>query len=430
MQKGSGVSDRDHNIAVFIRATNDMDHIVPVVHEFMARYPGSKIKTVIADYAADHFDDFRIAHLKNLGAEIMHAADYLEMNPALRKVYFMLAGSPVWAIGLAARKLFSRFYADKKIGKSWLTEKFFSDPRFQNLDAIFYDHNPGIYASITREAQKRGIATIALPHAADNFENYMIADYHLDPYKRLPLDTPYLCDRVIAASAHMKDHLLECKVVTEAQVRVLGSARFCRKWQEFLPSIAPKGEILPSAPGKFKIVFMLPKCDKNSFVPEILRMIKVLSRIKDVEIIAKLHTRLEKFPRFKAQNVRFCAGELESKTLIDWADLTLFTATSVVVDNIRQDKPVLHLRRTFGNKIIFERYIKSWAIDTRDELCAAVMRLQSGEQARTYTTEERKNFLSALIEPSGEGVLGLYVSEIMAAIEEKRARIPQEKNAA
>jgi hypothetical protein len=142
----------------------------------------------------------------------------------------------------------------------------------------------------------------------------------------------------------------------------------------------------------------------------------MLSRMKNMRVAVKPHTRNERFRRFSAPNVKFYGNEISSHALIDWADVTLFSATSVIVDNIKQDKPVLFLRRTIANKIMFERYMKSWSIDCRDDLAQTIFRLQSGEQKRTYSPEEREQLLTALIEPKGKDVLGLYIAEIFAVI--------------
>ncbi len=418
MQKGGSLTAA-RDIAVFIRATNDMDHIVPVVHKYMERFPQAKIHVVIADYLAEHFGDFRIRHLKKKGAEVSHVIDAMEWHPRLRQLYFRCAKSGFMPLTYAARVLL-KFHQDRKIQTSWFAQKFFADACHKNLAAVLVDHNGDLYNAVAEEARKRRVATLSLPHAADNFDNYMIAAKHLDPYKIKPKGKRYPFDRIIAASRHMKDHMLEVGVGTDEQIKILGSPRFCAEWQGILPTIAPDGLKLPETKD-FKIVFMLPKKDKNAFESEVLRMIETASRIKNVQIAVKLHTRAERFGRVRASNVHFYGSEVQSKTMIDWADLTIFTATSVVVDNIRQDKPVLHLRRTMGNKITFERYIKSWSIDCRDELCETILRLQSGAQSRTYTPDEREGLIKALIEPAGADVLSLYVDEIAATSDAVRS---------
>jgi hypothetical protein len=161
---------------------------------------------------------------------------------------------------------------------------------------------------------------------------------------------------------------------------------------------------------------MLPKRDKNSFEAECIRIVETISQIKNVQVAVKLHTRNERFEKFRAPNVRFYGSEVSSPALIDWADLTLFSATSVIVDNIKQDKPVLFLRRTIANKIMFERYIQSWNIDCRDDLCHTIFRMQSGEQRRTYSAIDRDRLIKDLIEPAGKDVLGLYAAEIFMTI--------------
>jgi hypothetical protein len=150
-------------------------------------------------------------------------------------------------------------------------------------------------------------------------------------------------------------------------------------------------------------------------------MIQMLGRIRNAQVAVKVHTRSGTFRRVSAPNIAFCE-DVASSALIDWADLTLFSGTSVVVDALQRNKPVLHIRRACANKSMFDRYIESWHIDCRDDLAKTVFRLQSGEQKRTYSEEEREKLMKALVEPKGKDVLGLYIAEILSTVEKISGR--------
>jgi hypothetical protein len=404
----------------FIRAGNDMDHIVPVIYKLGEVKPGARIFVYLADYLASYDNDFRMKFLASRGVVIRHVTDEFGWPPFVRNLYFRLVKSSFLPVFYAARESL-RAYGSRRIETRWFADRFFE--RHPDLACILHDHNGDLYRAVTARAREKNIATVALPHAADNFDNYMINDRQIDPYKIcVRSKEPYLVDLVIAASQNMRASLIEKNCSSAENTAVLGSPRFCDEWQQILRRIAPAKMKLPETPD-FKIAFMLPKRDKNSFEAECIRTVEMLSRMKNVQVAVKPHTRNERFRRFRASNVKFYGSEVSSHALIDWADVTLFSATSVIVDNLKQDKPVLFLRRTIGNKIAFERYIQSWNIDCRDDLAETVLRMQAGGQTRTYTAEERDSAIAAMIEPKGKDVLKYYVDEILALASRRAQRL-------
>jgi hypothetical protein len=415
-------------IVVFIRATNELDHIAPVIHKMTGQRPDIKFYIYLADYLSEFKGDFRLKHLAARSVVIRHIVDEFRLPAWLRKIYFRMAKSENRYVMNIARRLLLKVFAAKRFEGAWFTNEIFA--RHPGLVCILHDHNGDAFRAITKKAAEQKIASLALPHAADNFDNFMVGFTETDPYRICPVaKQPYSVSRVIASSRHMRDHLIEHNYAPEENIAVLGSPRFCDEWLAILDEITPEGMKMPET-ADFKIVFMLPKRTKNAFEDECIRIVQTLSKIKNVQIAVKPHTRNERFTRFSAPNVKFYGKEVTSRALIEWADVTLFSATSVIFDNIKKDKPVLFLRRTINNKIMMEHYIQSWNIDCRDELCRAVFRMQSGEQTRTYSEADRDNLLANLIEPAGKDVLGLYVAEIFKTIEKVSGRALAQSRAA
>ncbi|MCD8563043.1 MAG: hypothetical protein LRY54_03140 [Alphaproteobacteria bacterium] len=395
----------------FFRGYNDIDHMTPVIDKLRRVRPDYALKIYIADFRNNYRDDYRVQYLQQSGIPVNHIlSEMIGWEP----LYWQLSRLPL--MGEYVQKLIDRL--GHKLLKSSSFCKNFLQKQGTGLKAVLYDHTPDHYASLTIEAKEMGIRTFALPHAVDNWANILTKNTDLDPALLNRTGKPFLADRVIVPNVQQKENFLTLKQITEEQVKVLGSPRFSDEWMDVIRRITPPSN-LPQT-NDFKIVFMLTKVGNNIFEEEVMRQIAFVSRMKGVKIALKLHTRNMKFSQKLSNDIILCGNEVHSQNLIDWADVTLFTATSVILDALKLDKPVLFLRRTVANKLVYEETIDSWAIDCRDDLYRRLEDLKSGKTKRTYTEKERQACLDNLVESAGKNVLDLYVDEIMNVIGEAR----------
>ena len=124
----------------------------------------------------------------------------------------------------------------------------------------------------------------------------------------------------------------------------------------------------------------------------------------------KAHNLFEKDQHYVVQNnnVIIVDNSYHSATLIDWADLTIFTMTSVIFDCLQMDKPALYLKNTHANKLLSENYFTSWQVECRDDLRFHLVNMIKNNNYRPYSKEERKNYCSDCVEPEGKDVLTNY----------------------
>jgi len=266
-----------------------------------------------------------------------------------------------------------------------------------------------LYNRIINHCNKHNITTIAVPHGHNTFDNELIYADHMDidfsdHIKKEQLKFKY----VVYENSIISDRYLQLGIVNEQQIKVLGSTRFCNEWMKKLREILPEAD-LPVLDDKIlKIVFMISKPKYNGHPEEVERTIKYISKFPDVFIFVKPHTRGMKFNMEFGSNVQIVDNDFHSPILIDWADVVLFTMTSVIFDCLKCDKPALYLRSTHSNKLLSERYFHSWEVHCRDDLREFIWALKSNKKFRTYSKEDRDKYCKECIEPNGTDVLGQY----------------------
>ena len=403
------------NLAAFVADDADLDHFTPVLHKFVERHPQARVSVVVYHDRRHFSDDYRVRHLTSLGIDVQHAIASAGTTRAPQPAYFALAGSRRRAFRAAARLWRDVMWRGPRFGSREYAERFFTTEPGRSVAAIVHNHHNPRLAPLVERARRFGVTSVALPHAADNFDNRLTLATRLNYPVRAHL-LPVHGDRIVTSSHIAREVLVAEGRAAPDRVTVLGSARFCGEWQQVLARIAPTAASV-GPDGHFRILLLLPKPESNVFEAELLRIVETICRLPCVFVAVKMHPRSELAGHVRAPNVRFFGDDLSSRALIQWADLTLFSATSTVVDCIVLDRPAVFLRRTMHNKLTVERYVDSWAVDCRDDLCETILRLQSGTQSRTYSREERAALLREMVEPAGADVLKLYVDELEAAVE-------------
>lgn len=415
----TGAKPQSFNLAAFVTDDADLDHFTPILHKYRARDPRARVDLIVADYSRSYRQDFRIRYLASIGVNVRHVVEALGIGPRLQTPYFALAGSRVrplravariWRLVLGHRRLF---------GSSGYAERFFATEPGRSTSVILHNHYLPSLAALSQCARRAGVASVAVPHAADNFDNRMIHE-RMRNYPVPPAFPAAPGDRIIAVSAITRDLMVANGRTTADRINVLGSARFCAEWQQVLARIVPPVSVA-ARDGDFKILVFVGKPESNLFEAEVVRIIDTIRRLPRVHVAVKLHTRTPMAARIEGENVQFFDRESPSRALIDWADVTLFSATSTIVDNVVLDRPVLFLRRTVNSIQTSERFMRSWAVDCRDDLCETILRLQAGQQCRTYSAQERDALIRALVEPAGPDVLNLYIDEIERVTRTARA---------
>ncbi|MAH06462.1 MAG: hypothetical protein CL561_12980 [Alphaproteobacteria bacterium] len=402
-------------VAAFIRTYNDLDHMSPYLHA-MCKDENISLSIFIINLDKSFLDDFRIKYLENNGAQVKHFYDVLGVNSTYYKLIWSLAASNNQYLKLIS-KFISRPIKTKIMGttghiKPWAAAKFFENKNHHEFDLIAYDVAGKFYDTIFKEAQKYHTKCVAVPHSSDNFDNILISNSMVNGGALQHKEESLKADKVILTSAISKEIYIRRGLITVPQGEALGCPRFTKDWIETLLDIIPRTP-LPEYDG-FKIVLFPPKPNRNAFNEEISRIIQLISNIPNVKLGIKVETRTGAFSVPLPKNVIRFPDQVTSSQLIEWADLSLFTATSVIMESVCLDKPALYLEKTMSNRLVIEDYIKNWAIPSRDALYQRIVELRDGKSARTYTVDEREAALNALVynNQKDEEVVQAYTSAL------------------
>lgn len=402
-------------VAAFIRTYNDLDHMSPYLYA-LCKDTKISLSIFIVNLEKSFLDDFRIKFLENSGADVTHFYDVMGVNAKYYKLIWSLAASKNKYLKLLSKCIIhpikTKIMGNKGHIQPWAATKFFENKNHQEFDLIAYDVAGKFYETIFNEAKKYKTKCVAVPHSSDNFDNILISNSMVNGQAMQNKEESLKADKVILTSAISKEKYIARGLTTKSQGEVLGCPRFTEDWIKTLLDIIPRAS-LPEYDG-LKIVLFPPKPNRNAFNEEIGRVIQLISNIPSVKLGIKVETRTGAFSVPLPENVIRFPDQVTSSQLIEWADLSLFTATSVIMESVCLDKPALYLEKTMSNRLVIEDYIKSWAIPSRDALYKRIVELRDGVSKRTYTEEEREAALNALIynNQKSEHVVPAYTSAL------------------
>ena len=128
----------------------------------------------------------------------------------------------------------------------------------------------------------------------------------------------------------------------------------------------------------------------------------ILSKVSGVEVLVKPHTRTGKdagiYRNLPLPNV----ADVSSVELCEWADVMLVIASSIVIEMLKQGKPVLYLKYLHENTTEYEEFGACWTIRDETELQAAVQSLRGAKTEVPYEEKDVARWLSEVIN-GGQG---------------------------
>jgi len=408
---------------------NDIDHSVPIIYKINKDHKNIEIRCVIFDLYNDYRSDFRINYLKSLGIDVCHIVDMIGIEKNLVRGCFDRKYRDVTNLFTKIGSIFANKFIYSKINAlvsnthKLLAPDIFFDQAFggNKSGILVFDHQVNlIYRKLTEYAKINNFLTVSIPHAPDFGTDCDLRSWSIDE-RALTKVQPFPYDYVIQSNIIQKDNMIRRGLCCNSENIVLGSARFSQEWNKKLHFIVPKLK-LPVTPssGTLKIVLMATKPEGRLYKEELDRVIQFICKFPGVFLVIKSHTRGEMYDVEGIENLKVVGNEVHSPSLIEWADLTLFTHSSVVLDNIREDKAVLFLRRVVQDKMGHELITMSWSVRCQEELRDYMWKFIHNKKSRTYTEEERIFCLKAFVEPNNRDVLGDYASFFLTQFEQLR----------
>ncbi len=409
----------------FLRHYNDIDHVTPVIHQWIQS--GHQCDVVLIG-SAKFRRDFRVKYLSYLqGVRVAHMnelfswVDYWKWR--LQMLILTRNVRRIKVIGRLAEKLAERF-DEKKREPLWRhTAEFL-------LHRCFGGNGKGVVAFdwiernsvicvewvevVIAIAKERKLGTVSLPHGDSPHASQLIRRGE----RRVVPDTTFsaarIFDRVVVPNEL-------CAVrfrpfMTGNQLAVLGSPRYCETWLKILSELMPPSPLIRSD-SKLKVVIFLRKANFTTFWEEVSEVVHMIAEFPDIELIIKPHTRsgwkqsLTKDSSIKQlPNVRIAGDDAHSVHLMNWSDVIIDLATSVVFEAVRAKKPVLAADYLIAARSAVAYYMPETELKCRDDVYEKINGFLIRGVADFYVEEHRQRFLREMLDYPDANVLPRYVS--------------------
>jgi hypothetical protein len=284
---------------------------------------------------------------------------------------------------------------------------------------LIFDHalTPKLWiaASLLSAAKSSNTSIIIIPHGVNLF-----SEYPPDVFAKAFLNLKNLdVDYIIVPHKRYSHELLNNGVNSE-KVIALGSARYCREWNGVLQRIVPSGN-LPDTK-KLKVVYMERGADRHGKYKDTIReTIEKISQLEFIHFIFK--------PQPRSNNLFLnihcpieIANDVNSVSLIRWADVVIATISSIILEILEQRKVFLYPRFFHEYRMLFDEMDACWAVNNYQELEGALRKLAREPGYKPYPDENADSFLNEVVYDSqgNSDVLGDYEKVILNSA--KRAR--------
>ena len=313
------------NYVFIVEAYNDLDMIAPIIWKF-TKYKNSNVIIVNTSPKIISSDNHIIKYIRK-----NKFVKYFEIPKKLNDIskYFFSKLKIAWV----HNNYLNKFLIHPK--------KYFDQiPLDKNLPTIVFvsyleDHNA--VRSTLAWAKKHGFTKIFVDHGInpfliekDSYNKYSISPFHI-----------YVVNN---KNSESKISYLENKNIK----KIYSSPRFSEEWSEQLSKIYSKN-LLKFKSNKFRPVFMLSKWKGKDDKKKILSAIKATSKMNDTEVLVKMHTRGQVIKESFPPNVVMVNNDIHSRQLIEISDVIIFTRSSIFLDAILLNKPVVNL--SFATKV-------------------------------------------------------------------------------
>ena len=404
------------NVVFFIRAYNDIDSVAPVAYKLLASGATSRVFFVNQDSRQSFDDDFRIQFLRTLGDVVYIDAlrqtgreGIVRFSRRIRKAAQSFRPTAVLYNRLMLALL-------EKNREQVLREfDFDSLPLTPGEKTVFlFDYNTSVFAKRGFEyAKSRGIPIGLLPHGLRTIDHKGLLQHQRENRTIAGLDNFNHADVLFSNNDNFS---LTFPTQDRGQFRVVGSARYSREWSEILDRITPSVELPQPPEDTVRVCVMLSKWQYDVWKEASMWAMRYLAAQDDYFTIVKPHTRGMDVRAELAgsDNLQVVDNDAHSRRLIQWADVVLFWKSSIFIDALLLDKPLLHMHYATSFRLACADLVSGWNLNSREDIMDWVQRFREDRNARTYTEAECKACLDYYVDDANDDVLQRYVDAVLA----------------
>jgi len=408
----------------FLRHHNDIDHITPVIYKWSESNHHCHV-VFLGKHAL--INDFRIKYIKKLkGVSFSHIRDLLS-NPFYilwRLQTLLLVRSSHISVFGPAIGFFAKIIDRKKRKFVWqhtakqiLTHCFdTNDPGVVVFDWI--ERNSGICVEwvevFISQARNRKLGTVSLPHGDSPHVSQLIRSGERLLVPDVSFSAADMFDKVVVPNEPCSRRFMS--LLSKDKIEILGSPRYCDEW------LTRMAEILPPSPlvrddNRLKIALFLRKERYTTFWEEVSEIIQLIAAFPNVQLIIQPHTRggwkqsLTKDKTLaKLPNVIMADDSIKSAHLLDWADVIIDIATSIVYQAIKKGTPVLSADYVHAGRSASAYFMPETELKCRDDVYKIIDSFIKNGTHSYYIEKNRQHFISEMIDANGSDVLSKYVS--------------------
>ena len=412
------------NIVFFLRAYNDVDHMTPIIWKFIKK---GKTPIVVFHTNLPFKDDYRIRFLQKEGSiKILSMPDekYIKYEKKDRNVIFRLQ-KKIYNLKRDKHSLLGRIHR-----RSFNCIKEIEFLKENNISQCVFEwgtpYNRGeIIEKFFFAAKGLGITTFCLPHGCNMFTHSDVNKSYGNAIVRgrIP-DQSARCeyDYYIIQNPFRRDGFIKWGL-NPVKTFAWGSARFCPEWQQINLSICPKFEPKKQQDNRLKIVFMQYQIDYNLKVDKIWYLLNSIAEDERIQLVIKESTRagkdyhslnfLKKYA--SSPRVEFVGNEAHSPAIIQWSDCVISYGSSIGVEALLQNKPLINPTYLLLNRTFYEKLGVAFSASSKEEV---MMYLNKILQDRSYNVplHKKKLLYKEIIYGGREehGVLENYYNKIKA----------------
>lgn len=409
----------------FLRHYNDIDHITPVISKWVES--GHQCDVVLIG-SRKFIRDYRLEYLRSLdGVRVAHVSEIFSLlgYTKWRLQMLLLTGNvrrlPV--IGQIVRRMADSF-DEKKREPLWqqtasqLLERSF-DPAGNGVIAFdWIERNSVICVEwievVVAMAKSRGLGTVSLPHGDSPHANQLIRRGERKVEPDALFSVAGIFDRLVVPNELCAKRFRP--FLNDQAIAVLGSPRFCEEWLTKLNELMPPSP-LKQSDSKLKIVMFLRKANFTTFWEEVAEVVHMIAAFPGVELVIKPHTRsgwkqsLTKNSAIrKLPNVSIAGDSAHSVHLMNWADVIIDLATSVVFEAVRTRKPVLAADYLIAGRSTVADYMPETELRCRDDVYEKINHFLTEGCDNFYNETHRQRFLKEMLDGADTNVLPRYVA--------------------
>jgi hypothetical protein len=412
----------------FLRHYNDIDHITPVISKWIE---SGHVCDVVLIGNAKFLDDYRIEFLSKLdGARVAHIRELLPPLEFLKwRLQMLLLTSSLRRLltGPLVDAL-TRFYDDRRRQPIWRsTANRLLERTFKEMDGgvVVFDwitkNSPICFEwveTVVSIARAKGYGTASLPHGDSPHVSQLIRHHEWSLKPDTSFSAAEMFDKLVVPNELCATRFRP--FLDDQSIAVLGSPRYCDEWLEKLAKLSPASALTRTG-SQLKVVLFLRKSDFTTFWEEVIEVVCMLAAFPGVELVIKPHTRggwkqsLTKnaFVR-RLRNVSVAKDNVHSIHLMNWADVIIDLATSVVFEAIKAKKPVLAADYLHAGRSAQAHYMPETELRCRDDVYRRIEEFLSNGYDSFYVEKHRQRFINEMLHAGGPDVLPRYVALLEA----------------